>query len=133
MILYGHYKRCLKLFCSLVTLMIQRVKCKHCGRTHALIPSMIVPYSQIPLEDQQDILKLHQEGSPPEPVLERNVLIDESHVWHIVRRYKKHWEQRILSIGLTLAESLSRPCLLNFGLQFMQIHRTWNSFFSAPT
>ena len=38
------------------------LRCSFCGKTHALIPSLIVPYSQIPREDQQEILKLNEEG-----------------------------------------------------------------------
>ena len=131
--LYGHYQRHLKLLCSFIVLIIQRVRCSCCGRTHALIPSLIVPYSQIPREDQQEILELNEEGRSPAPVMERNILVDEGHVRQILRRYRHHWKERILSIGLTLHDSLTIPCLSNFSLQFMQIHRTWNGFFCLPT
>ena len=72
LIFYGHYTRSLKLLGLVFSLVIQRVKCNFCGRTHAIIPSLIVPYSQIPREDQQEILKLNEEGISAEPVLDRN-------------------------------------------------------------
>ena len=133
LIFYGHYKRHLKILGSFLSLVIQRVKCNFCSKTHALIPSLIVPYSQIPREDQQEILKLHEVGQSAKPVLERNYLIDESHVRHIIRRYNRFWKERILSIGLSLNDKLTGACLSVYSLQFMQIHRTWNSFFSPPT
>lgn len=131
--LFGFYKRTVKLYSEAMRLRVQRVRCTECDGTHALLPSLIVPYSQIPKADQQEILKRKQEGKPVEPVLDRNNLIDENHVKYIIRMFRKHWEQRIASIKLTLADSLTRPCLSHYARQFMQIHKGLNSFFSAAT
>lgn len=133
LIFYGRYERHLRILGLFLSLFIQRVRCCFCGKTHALIPSLIVPYSQIPREDQQEILRLNEEGKSAKPVLDRNCQIDESHMRHIVRRYKRFWKERILSLGLSLREQLTETCLSVYSLQFMQIHRTWNSFFSPPT
>ena len=133
MIFYGHYTRHMKLLGLFIKLVIQRVRCSFCGKTHALIPKLIVPYSQIPREDQQEILLLCSEKKSVNPVLDRNCQIDESHVRHIIRRFKQDWKERILSLGLSLQDHLTEPCLSVYSLQFMQIHRTWNSFFSPPT
>ena len=133
LIFYGRYERHLKILGLFLSLFIQRVRCSFCARTHALIPSLIVPYSQIPREDQQDILKLNAEGRPINPVMERNYQIDESYVRHVIRRYKRFWKERILSLGLSLHDRLAEACLFVYSLQFMQVHRTWNSYFSPPT
>ena len=133
LIFYGHYTRHLKLSGLSLSLVIQRVRCRFCGRTHALIPALIVPYSQIPRDDQQEILELNDEGRSVNPVLDRNCQIDESHVWHIIRRFKQHWKERIPALGLTLHDQLTKACLSVYSLQFMQVHRTWNSYFSPPT
>lgn len=131
--LFGSYKRTLKLCSEALRLRIQRVRCTECDGTHALLPSLIVAYSQIPKPDQQEILKKQQAGESVEPVLERNNLIDENHVKYIIRQFRKHWEQRIASLGLTLADSLTPPCLSHYARQFMQIHSGLNSFFPAAT
>jgi hypothetical protein len=133
LIFYGHYSRHLKILGLFLSLIVQRVRCSFCGRTHALVPSLIVPYSQIPREDQQEILELNEAGKPAGQVLDRNCQIDESHVRHIIRRFKRHWKERILSLGLSLHDRLTEACLSVYSLQFMQVHRTWNSFFSPPT
>ena len=134
LMLYGHYRRHLKLLCSDILLYIQRVICTHCGKTHALIPSLIVPYSQIPKKDQQDILILMEEKKRPAPVMERNTQIDESHVRHIIRRFRQYWKERLSSMEhTTLHDSLTEPCLHTFRLQFMQIKKTFNIFFPPPT
>lgn len=133
LIFYGWYTRKVKLPTELLTLSVQRVRCKECGKTHALIPSLLVPYSQITLKDQQDILILAENGLPPADVMERNTLIDENHVRYIIRQYKKHWKERLLSISLAIRDSLVIPCLSAFSRQFMQIHKTPNILFKPPT
>lgn len=133
MMFYGHYTRHLKLLGLFLPLTVQRVRCSFCGKTHAILPALIVPYSQIPKKDQQDIIVLNLEGCPVDPVLDRNCQIDESHVRHILRRFRLHWKERILSLGLSLYDRLTQACLSVYSLQFMQIHRTWNSYFSSPT
>ena len=135
LIFFGHYQRTVKYLSNTVCLYIQRVFCKECGKTNALIPSLLVPYSQIPLRDQQEILHAMDSGSSPEPVMERNSLIDENHVKYIASQFKKHWKQRLLSLGLSLLDDLTSPCLYAFLRQFMQIHRTRNklcSFTNTP-
>ncbi len=126
LIRYGHYKRTVKFRSESIQLTVQRVMCKECHTTHALLLSLIVPYSQIPLEDQQEILEKVSSGQSPNAVMDRNFLIDENNIKYIIRQFRKHWEQRLLSIGKTLHDSLPVPCLHAFLRQFMQIHRTRN-------
>ena len=135
LILFGHYRRTVKYLSNAIRLCVQRVYCKECGKTNALLPSLLVPYSQIPRQDQQEILHDMNNGSSPEPVMERNTLIDENNIKYIFSQFKKHWEQRLLSLGLSLLDDLTSPCLEVFLRQFMQIHRTRNklcSFTNTP-
>ena len=135
LIFFGHYRRTVKYLSNTIRLCIQRVCCKECGKTNALLPSLLVPYSQIPLRDQQEILHAMACGSSPEPVMERNNLVDENHIKYIFSQFKKHWRQRLLSLGLSLLDDLTSPCLETFLRQFMQIHRTRNrlcSFTNTP-
>lgn len=131
LIRYGHYRRHVKLMSDLLCLIVQRVWCKECETSHALIPSVLVPYSQIPLEDQQEILECVESGVSPEPVMDRNILIDENNVKYIIRQFRRHWKQRILSLGLSLNDHLTIPSLAAFSRQFMQIHRTRNTLFPS--
>jgi len=133
LIFYGWYKRTVKLQSQTIELSVQRVLCKECGRTHALIPSVLVPYSQIPLKVQQEILILAETGLPYSDALDRNPQIDENNVKHIIRQYKKHWKERLLSICLSIHDRLTIPCLSAFSRQFMQIHKTPNILFAPPT
>lgn len=126
LIRYGHYKRCVKINSLLVPLSLQRVLCKECRCSHALIPSILVPYSQIPLRDQQQILYYAEKGQNPEPLLQNNVLIDENNVKYIIRQFRRHWKQRLLSAALGIMDDLTAACLCVYSRQFMQIRGTRN-------
>lgn len=60
---HGYYRRRLKTRQGTIVLCILRVKCKECRRTHAILPELVVPYSQIPADLQQYML-LYPLGSP---------------------------------------------------------------------
>ena len=130
LILYGHYSRSVKWYSKRIDLRVQRVLCKECGATHALFPDILVPYSQIPLEDQQKIIRFTEKHESPLPVLQANCLIDENNIKYILRQYRKHWKERLISIGRTLLDSLTIPCFSAYSRQFMQIHRTRNKLYT---
>ena len=53
---HGYYLRGLKTPDGIIRLRICRLRCHECRRTHALLPSLIVPYSQVSAPDQADII-----------------------------------------------------------------------------
>ena len=123
---YGHYKRSVKLNSVLIRLSLQRVRCMECLVSHSLFPSLLVPYSQVLLQDQQQILDCAEKGQNMEPIMERNFLIDENNIKYIIRQFRKHWKQRLLSAALAILDDLTVPCLSIYSRQFMQIRRTRN-------
>ncbi|MCD8295320.1 MAG: DUF6431 domain-containing protein, partial [Clostridia bacterium] len=131
LIKYGHYTRKVRYRGALFVLVIQRVYCKHCHKTHAIMFSEIVPYSQIPLADQQDILRCAAKGQSAAPVLDRNLLLFDNDVKHVIHQYKENWERRLLSIGKTLEDKLIAPCLNAFSMQFMQVRQTLNQLYAV--
>lgn len=133
LIRYGRYSRKIRFYSKVLSIYVQRSQCKECRVTHALLPSFIVPCSQIPLHDQQEILSLHQQGLPVRPVLERNDLVDENHVKYIISQFRLHWQQRIKSLGLLLTDKLIQPCFSAYSRQFMQVRRIPNKLFYPPT
>ena len=131
---YGHYRRTVRYKSMRITIIIQRVICTICGRTHAVLLSCFVPYSQIPLEDQIQIIISRDDKSKRQAVLDENILIDDCEVYRIISNFKQHWEQRLLSLAVNITdESLSAVCILSFFRQFMQIHQGKNSLFILPT
>lgn len=132
---HGYYDRKVKSEDHSVTLHICRVKCSHCNKTHALIPAFIVPYSQVAFPDQADIISCYENSGDFSEIMDKTPSIDEDCIHSIIRRYRLHWLQRILSATLSISTSLSfiRLCFLHFSRPFMQIKRTPNILFLTPT
>lgn len=133
--IHAYYKRRLKFEDGSIKLKICRVKCSNCQKTHALLPSFIVPYSQISFQDQLEIISCYEDSRNYKDIMDNTPSIDENCVRSIVRRYVHHWLERILSIHSSASHSLDfiQLCFETFGRQFMQIKRTPNILFLAPT
>lgn len=133
--IHGYYTRSLKEEDSEITLSICRVKCSHCGRTHALLPSQLVPYSRVSLQEQAAILSAYEDSRDFEQIMERTPSIDENLIAAIIRRYVKHWMQKIRSfrVELSFPPRLVKQCFSLFRNQFMQIRQTPNILFPTPT
>lgn len=133
--IHGYYNRSLKLSSGLLLLRICRVICSSCGRTHALLPSTIVPYSQISLPEQVALITFYENQQKPDPVMAMNPLIDESNYRYILSKYLLYWKQRLLAERIILFNHLllSSKCILMFSMQFMQIKCTPNILFMNTT
>lgn len=113
---------------------IRRVICRECGRTHALLLDAFVPYSQIPLAIHYQVIIASEKGIHPDTICGTE-FIDENNVKSILRRYRRFWQQRLLSesIDLTPLPTLIRKCFSHYRMQFMQIRGTLNKLFLLPT
>ncbi len=132
---HGYYKRSVKTNEEKVKLRICRVKCDICGCTHALLPSSIVPYSQISLLDQVTIIDAYEAEGATAPKLEHLDSVDSSNYRYVIKQYLCHWKQRLLSERISLSSefSLIKDCFAHFFRQFMQIHCTSNKLFLNTT
>lgn len=130
---YGSYIRTVKTNGSRIPLRISRVRCTESGRTHALLPSSIVPYSHIPVARQAAIIRCFESSSGMEPVLD--AAVDESNVRSVFRSYRKYWRERLRYEGIRISpvRELIRRAFHAFRRQFMQIRRTANLLFLRPT
>ena len=131
---HASYSRSLRILGEKITFQILRVRCRECGRTHAILLSVMVPYSQIPYADQKSVVANYENGGTSNEVLNRNCLIEEREISYIICRYKRHWKERLASIGVnTTDENLLSRCFEVFGRGFMQIKKTPNILFALPT
>lgn len=114
---------------------ICRVACEACGKTHALLLSSMVPYSQLSLQDQVQIIAAYESDMPTAGLLKGNESIDESTIRYVIRNYRRHWKQRIVShsIATSSVSTLIRQYFLAYFRQFMQIKRTINYLFLNTT
>lgn len=131
---HAYYQRSLKVPEGTLRLRICRVICSCCGRTHALLPASIVPYSQIPLPEQVEIISAYETSDPLETVMDTNPSIDENNCNYVIRQYLRHWKQRLLSERIEIRDpSLVSRCFTAFFRQFMQIKNTPNILFFNTT
>lgn len=135
LIRYGSYKRKVQLKEKVYALSITRVYCKSCGRTHALLLSSMVPYSQIPLAVQTSLIVAYEHGLSFQHTLSQQLCIDENNIKSVIRSYRLHWRERLRSATLSLADvhTLITGCFSHFSRQFMQIKITCNKLFIPPT
>ena len=135
LIFYGSYKRKVQLQDEVIVLAVVRVRCSSCGHTHALLLSSMVPYSQIPAAVQVDAITAWENGTSINRVLNGQCCVDESNLRSIIRSYRLHWKERLLSerINPTPFLLLIRQCFSCFSRTFMQIKNTRNKLFAAPT
>ncbi len=126
--IHGYYQRKVKTHDGSFMLNVCRVKCSVCGKTHAILPSSLVPYSQIPLICCCQVISAFSAGGNINSVCGDYPQVDENNVKSIIRRYRKHWKERLLScrIDLTPVRTLILACFSHYSAQFMQIHRTAN-------
>lgn len=134
--IHAYYTRSLKVLDSSVGLRICRVRCSACGKTHALMPAFIVPYSQTALPDQVEIVQKFEDGEHDfSALMQRRPSIDENNIKTVIRNYQRHWRQRLLSFSIPLApiKDLITGCFLHHKYQFMQIKKTVNVLFVQTT
>ena len=133
--IHGYYHRFVKTSEGKLCFNICRVVCEACGKTHALLLSTMVPYSQLSLQDQVQIIEAYESDMPTASLLKDNGAIDESSIRHVTSNYRRHWKQRLisLSISITSISAMINQCFLAYSRQFMQIKRTLNYLFLDTT
>lgn len=122
MTVHGYYERNVKYSCVLFTLLVARVKCKFCGKTHAILPDTLIPYSSIPIDDTVEIITADT-MERIEEILTDNTCLDITDVYRLRKHYDLHWKERLISFNLRIDDDISRRCIRLFRRQFMQIRR----------
>lgn len=132
---YGFYNRRVKTKGKSIMLRIQRVFCKSCRRTHALLQKDIVPYSQISIHDHLLIIETYLDPSSAESnnayedIMIDNEFINENSIRYIINKYISFWCGSLFSLYLKISDDLNliiRACLKKLKKQFMQIKKTVN-------
>lgn len=118
---HAYYNRNVKTPNGILKLRILRLICNSCGKTHAVFPICIVPYSQILLKDHINIIKTYKTGASLEPIMLENEYIDESNIRYIIKQYLRHWKEHLIAFKITLDLDTTFKCLKVFKRQFMQI------------
>lgn len=123
---HAYYFRTLKTLFGSFRIRILRVKCSICCRTHAIMISCIIPYSQILLKQHMEIIT-HSLSSLEDLMI--RYMIDEAHIRYIKRQYHKHWKQNLSDLKIAIDSRLSLHCFHYLKKQFMQIRNMPNIHF----
>lgn len=126
--IHAYYYRSIKLGAGKSLFHICRVICESCGHSHAILPSTIIPYSQISLSDQTYIINNYETGRSHNSIMNTNPLIDEGNCRYIIHRYLRYWRHRISKKRITCSSvrGLTQYCFSHYAKQFMQNKRTAN-------
>lgn len=120
---HAYYSRTIKTIFGSFRIRILRVKCSICNRTHAVMISCIIPYSQILLKQHMKIIT-HSLSSLETLMI--HYAIDESHICYIKKQFLKYWKQCLSDLNIAIDDSISQHCFHRFGKQFMQIRNIPN-------
>ncbi len=131
---HAYYIRSIKADSDLlVDISVLRVKCSHCGKTHAVVPYLIVPYSQITVIDQLNIIKTYLSGKSMDPIMNEKCLIDENCIRRTILGFKCFFKERLIAFSIKLdigSTKLIESCFEHFSCQFMQIKCVCNKYLS---
>jgi len=133
--IHAYYSRSVFRGSEKITLTITRVICRSCGRTHALLPAWLVPYSRISLDDHVYIIAEGFSRESAARIQLRLPSVTESGILRILRTYRNHWKERLAAsrCGFKDIPALIRKCLSDYHKQFMQIKCTPNILFLRTT
>ena len=120
---HAYYDRGVKYNGKYFRLIVLRVICSFCGKTHAILPDTIVPYSLVTLADTIGIV-LAESPQEVDKMLASNICLDLSDVYRIKTKFKMFWKERLSSFEINIDQSISRNCIRMFARQFMQIRCT---------
>lgn len=117
--LFAYYERYVIAASGKVYLRITRVKCPFCNKSHALLPSFIIPYSHVLLDDQIRIIS----NDDKEGLMAEKPEIDDGCVNRIRRNYNRFFRERMLSFGFSFEDDVVLLCYRHFKTNFNQIRR----------
>ena len=103
LIKHGYYTRCFRTHSGEETLTILRVKCSVCCKTHALLPSDLIPYCQCGTESSISFILNYEAGKNcDEGLADTNGLLDENDYYRCIKKYKTNWKGRIESLHFNI-------------------------------
>ena len=128
-----------------VSLCILRVKCQFCGKTHAVVPSTIVPYSQVSLDDHLDVISCVDHDDKTCSISVNNDKLKHflsSGYFHlsiitirnILNRFIHYWWSRLVSALIPLScDQIVQGCFKHYSRQFMQCSSCIQNILYVPS
>lgn len=127
LIRHGCYNRTIITSEDKFSIDVLRVKCTSCGKTHAVLPHLIVPYSNLSLDYILSIIRdrQHKQQLALADIIPNSYLsLDESHLRYILKQFNLYWKEMLTSFNISIFDDIARissKCLILYNRQFMQI------------
>ncbi len=120
LIKHGYYTRKISINNKIYTINILRVKCKSCGKTHAILPFFVIPYIRLNSLEMKTLCI---------DIEENNINSYDDELYRYKKTYIK-FKNKLLSLKLTIYDAIitiKNAISDTFNLGFMQNHRGWYS------
>lgn len=125
----GSYPRFYKTTTKRICIKIQRVMCKHCGKSHAVFVECMIPASMLLLTTQLEMLRSYYNHTLDE-FLSNYPTIDRANVTYIIKNYEQNWAKYLKKAGFTLKSKETentRYFLEKYQIQFLQMKNFFKS------
>ena len=99
-------------------LLVKQIICPECGKTHAILPDTIIPYSKYTTHVVHAIVT----GDRYAQIIQN---VPQETIRWIISMFRRKWKQRLLAENIPLEDSpvsISKQCIKAFNMQFMQNH-----------
>lgn len=120
---HGSYRRQVKYGMGKYSILIHRLRCKYCQKTHAVLPAQLVPYSQLPVHEQISVIAALKKGKMVSDICD-TLNVEEHDVYYLRKKYLEYWEKRIREKRIDMTQStvdLVQECVGQMEKQFMQV------------
>ena len=121
-VVHGYYSRHIINKTGKERLRILRLRCSYCHSTHAVLLSVIIPYSSVLLKDQIRIILKRDLQS----LMIEKPQIDESCIRRITYNYMRFFKERMASFRFSFEDDVVKKCFEYFGINFNQFRRVSN-------
>ena len=119
-VIHGYYKRKVRTDKSNIEIRVVRVKCKCCGKTHAVLISLIIPYKSVCLNTSIRIIKKDNIDS----LMIDNVGIDEQLIYRIRKVFNERYKRWMSLSRLTFDDDLVLKSFIDFKSNFLQVRKS---------
>ena len=118
-VIHGYYERKVRTNKGDISLKIIRIRCKCCGKTHAVHVSLIIPYKSVCLSTSIRIIKNEHIDS----LMTDNIKIDEQVIFRIKRTFNERYKKWMSLSGLTFEDDLVLKSFIDFKSNFLQVRK----------
>ena len=118
-VIHGYYKRKVRTDKGNIKLKIVRIKCKCCGKTHAVLLSLIIPYKSVCLSTSIRIIKKDNIDS----LMIDNIQIDEQVMFRIRKVFNEKYKKWMSLSKLTFNDDLVFKSFIDFKSNFLQVRK----------